>query len=322
MLAVEVEVVTTTTTTTDGPSVASSRNRRYQRSLELHRQIEALYSRVEQHRAFFRVVMPVDRRIPQPPGRVAASRLDPVVCALAIKAATTKSAVVTLCAVGDGQNALALTRVLLENACLLEWLNRGEGRQRLEAYVMFLSVQHERIARTVQRHEARFSAAGAPAAVRSDPYHHAVWTHVFQDNKKNKTVPTRSQRPTWELDPKPGQLHDIAVRDLFVEIADGKQSFEHDVLYGALGSEVVHSGPFSLLSIQSAIGRRDTFVLRPVPVDDECTVALAVSNTAMLLVLDTLTEYMGLDLSSELVQLKAQAATDPEAREEAASRAG
>ena len=305
-------MVTTTMTT---------RDERYQRSLELHRQIEALYPRVEQHRAFFRVAMPVDRRIPQPPGRIAAARLDPVVCGLAIKAATTKRTVVTICELGDGQNALALTRVLLENACLLEWLNRGEGRQRLEAYVMFLSVQHERIATTVQRHGERFTAAGASPAVLSDPYHHAVWTHVFLDNKKNKTVPTRSQRPTWKLDSDTGRLHDVVVRDLFKEIADGEQSFEHDVLYGALGSEVVHSGPFSLLSIQSALGRQDTFTLGPVPVGDECTIALAVSNTAMLLVLDTLTEYIGLDLSGELARLKAQAATDPDSREEAASHA-
>jgi hypothetical protein len=69
-----------------------------------------------------------------------------MVCALAIKAATTKRAVFTVCELGDGDNAMALTRVLLENACLLEWLIRGRGRQRLEAYVMFTSVQHERVA--------------------------------------------------------------------------------------------------------------------------------------------------------------------------------
>ena len=99
--------------------------------------------------------------LPQPPGNTRGVRLDPMVCALGIKAATTKQAIVALCELGDGANALALTRVLLENACLLEWLIRGEGRRRLESYVMFMSVQHERIAETIDRHRARFLAAGA-----------------------------------------------------------------------------------------------------------------------------------------------------------------
>jgi hypothetical protein len=255
--------------------------------------------------------MPVARIIPRPPGTTPAVKLDPIVCGLAVKAATTKRAILTLCDLGDGQNALALTRVLLENSCLLEWLTRGEGRRRLEAYVMFLSVQHERVGATVHRHEARFLAAGATPEVPSDPYDAAVWGHVFRDRKKDR--PTRSQRPTWKLDPDTGQLLEVSVRELFTEIADGEHSFEHDIVYGALGSEAVHSGPFSLLSIQNAMGRPETFVLRPCPVPDECIIALAVSNTAMVLVLDTLTEYIGLDLSAELTALKANARADPDA---------
>ena len=42
-------------------------------------------------------------------------------------------AILAVCELGDGDNALALARVLLENACMLEWLIRGEGRRRLEA---------------------------------------------------------------------------------------------------------------------------------------------------------------------------------------------
>lgn len=110
-----------------------SRDEGYQLSLEVHGQIEALYPRVEQHAAYFRVMMPVDRAFPQPPGTTGGVRLDPVVSALAIKAATTKRAILAVCELGDGDNALALARVLLENACLLEWLIRGDGRRRLEA---------------------------------------------------------------------------------------------------------------------------------------------------------------------------------------------
>lgn len=286
-----------------------SRGKRYQRSLEVHRTIEALYPRVEQYRAYFCAMAPVDPVLPKPPGQPAGARLDPVVCALAIKAATTKRAILALCELGDGANALVLTRVLLENACLLEWLIRGEGRRRLEAYVMFLSVQHERIAETIERHKGRLVAAGAIPDVPSHPYHRAIWTHTFQDTKKQR--PTRSSRPTWEFDRNTRKGEPVSVHDMFREIANANHSFEYDLLYGVFGSEIVHSGPFSLSSIQRLMGNRETFVLKPMPVPDACIIALATSNSAMVLVLDSLTEYMGLDLSAELEQLKAKSKEDP-----------
>jgi hypothetical protein len=274
----------------------------YQRSLEMHRRLEALYSRLEQHRAYFRGLSAFDPTLPHPPGKRGGVRLDPVVCALAIKAATTKRAILALCELGDGDNALALTRVLLENACLLEWLIRGDGRRRLESYVRFMSVQHERIADTIARHRARFIADDAPLEVLSDPYHRAVWEHTFRDGKSKRTT---SDRPTWEFDRATGQGRPVSVKALFHAIADADQSFEHDVLYGALGSDIVHSGPFALTGIYRLLGDREIFVLQPMADSRLCTIALASSNTAMFLVLDSLSEYIGLDLWPELAELKA-----------------
>jgi hypothetical protein len=74
----------------------------YRRSLEVHDKLEALYPRIEQHAARFRGMAPADSRLPRPPGKTPGLRLDPMVCALAIKAATTKRAVFTLCELGDG----------------------------------------------------------------------------------------------------------------------------------------------------------------------------------------------------------------------------
>jgi hypothetical protein len=179
-----------------------------------------------------RAMMPVSRTFPQPPGTTGGARLDPAVCALAIKAATTKRAILAVCELGDGDNALALARVLLENACLLEWLIRSDGRHRLEAYVMFMSVQHERIVATIDRHSDRFMAAGATPQVASDPYHLAIWTHVFGG--------TKSHRPTWQFDRVTRKGEAVSVHGVFREIADAKHSFEHDVPYGALGSDIVH----------------------------------------------------------------------------------
>jgi hypothetical protein len=280
----------------------------YRRSLEVHDKLETLYPRIEQHAARFRGMAPADSRLPRPPGKTPGLRLDPMVCALAIKSATTKRAVFTLCELGDGDNAMALTRVLLENACLLEWLIRGQGRQRLEAWVMFTSVQHERVAATLQRHADRFAAAGATTDVASDPYHRAVWAVTFQDEKGR---PTRSERPTWEFDDTTKQGKPFKVSDLFREIAGGAHSYEYDVMYGAIGSDIVHSGPFSLTLTLQRMGGRPTFVLEPAPVREMCTIALALSNAAMCLVLDSLTEYLGLDLSAELEPLKAKSNADP-----------
>jgi hypothetical protein len=73
---------------------------------------------------------------------------------------------------------MALARVLLANACLLEWLLRGEGRRRLEPYVLFRSVPHERGAATINRQLAQLGKAGGTEDVASAAYHRAVWTHV------------------------------------------------------------------------------------------------------------------------------------------------
>jgi hypothetical protein len=287
--------------------MTTPRDAGYKRSLEIHRKFEALYPQVEQHNAYFREMTPADRRLPRPPGRTPALRLDPMVCALAIKAATTKRAVFALCELGDGDNAMVLTRVLLENACLLEWLIRGRGRQRLEAYVMFTSVQHERIAATVQRYAQRFEAAGSTADIASDPYHRAVWSATVRDEKGK---PTRSERPTWEFDETTKQGKAFKVSDLFREIAGGAHSYEYDVMYGAIGSDIVHSGPFSLTHTLQRMGNRTTFLLEPMAVPEMCTIALALSNAAMFLVLDSLSEYLGLDLSAELEPLKAKSNAD------------
>lgn len=301
----------------------NDQNAGFQLSLKLHNELERLYLRVEQHGARFRSFFPADPRFPRPPGITPGVRLDPVACALAVKAATTKRAILALCQMGDGDNALVLARVILENACLLEWLIRGSGRRRLEGYVLFLSVAHERIVETINRHRKRFAQAGAGAEVDSSSYHQAVWRTVFQDSKGK---PTRSDRPTWNFDDTRAS-EPVSVKAMFQEIA-GEHSFEHDVLYGALGSDIVHSGPFSLARIEQTLVDKKTFTLGPCPSRELCTIALASSNTAMFLVLDSLTQYIGLNLSAELDPLRKQAATDPyamaaaQADHEAARKAG
>lgn len=275
----------------------------YARSMEMHQRIEALYPRVEQHGAYFRGLMRVDRTFPKPLGRPMGVRVDPIVCALAIKAATTKRAVVALSELGDGDNAFVLTRVLLENACLLEWLIRGDGhRRRLEAYALFTSVAHERVVATLERFRGRFVAAGAEELPQSDPYHHAVAEKLFGGISE--------ERPTWELRDD-GTLVRVSVRRMFADVTYTEHSYEYQIMYGALGSEIVHSGPFSLGTAITALEERGISFLEPMPNPDKCTIALAMSNAAMFLVLDSLNEYIGLNLSDELAALKAENQKDP-----------
>ena len=170
---------------------------------------------------------------------------------------------------------------------------------------MFTSVQHERIVATFERHSARFVSAGETLQMASNADHRAIWTQVFKDRDR----PTTSYRPTWEFDRDTGRGKAVTVHDIFKELADAPHSFEHDVLYGALGSDIVHSGPFSLSRIMAMTNRK--FVLRPMPVRDLCTIALASSNTAMLLVLDSFTQFLGLDLSNEITSLKEEAKANP-----------
>jgi hypothetical protein len=94
---------------TEGGTATTRSDAGYGRSLEVHYRIEALDRRIEQRGAYFRGMTPADSRLPFPPRKTPGLRLDPMVCALAIKAATTKRAVFTLCEVGDGDNVMALT---------------------------------------------------------------------------------------------------------------------------------------------------------------------------------------------------------------------
>jgi hypothetical protein len=299
----------------------------YKRSLEIHQAIEALYARVEEYRAHFRDWMRADVAIPTPAGkRPRAIRADPWVCALAIKAATTKRAIAILCDAGDGDNAIVLARVLMENACLLEWLMRGEYRERIDAYILWNDVVLERRIATVQRFADRFAAAaGRDPELKSDPERRWVAEYIFGD--------ARTDRPTWifrragncaESDQSSPSQSDkakkrgrtnaamssrpVAIREMFEGIT---ASFEHQVLYGAIGSDIVHSGPTSLSQILSAIWSRTTFILHPIPDTDHCTIALALSNVAMLLVLGSLNEFLGLDMSAALEELKARSEKDP-----------
>lgn len=267
---------------------------RYAIELEAHRRIEALYPRVEAMKVRFRKPQRVGRSIPLPPRTQSIVDIDRVVCALTNKAATTKQSVVRLCEAGDGQGAFVLTRVLMENAVLLEWLIRGPERVRLETYVLFISVLRQRGAEKLEHFYKRF--ADREVSHISDPYDDAIAEHVFQ-----------GKHDTWAYFPsaKKKGLDRVQIRRMFEEVTENERPLEYEVWY-SMASDEVHSSPLSLSHILGRLESRDMFVLQPglAPSNETCLMALGISNLSMFLVLDTLDEFTGLGLTADLTTIK------------------
>jgi len=273
----------------------------YEGSMDIHRRIVALYPKVAEKNAFFRDLHLVSPRIPRP--RIGGPRgvdTDRVFCALAIRAAATKESIVLLCEAGHGEGAIALARILLENAVLMAWQRLGPGRERLETYVLFTSALHERGVETLDHFRSEsphlFDEDEEPR--RSDPGHRAVTEAVFLG---------RDDTWAWFPDPdKPGRLKRITVAQMFrdvMEKTDPKaRTIEYDVIYH-LGSQVIHTAPFGLGGLLARLKASKTFFLQPLHSTDSRLVALAISNVAMIVVLKTADEYIGLDLEADLEEI-------------------
>jgi hypothetical protein len=266
-------------------------------ALAIHRRIESLYPVIASRNARFRGLQKVGAGIPIAPGVSSGVQADRVFCALAIKAATTKRGVATMCAAGDGDSALALGRVLIENAFMMRWLLGGPGRQRLETYVLFMSVLQERGVETIRRVLDQRPHLDTGERFKSDPYHRTVAASVFDDH-----------HDTWAYFPDPrrrGELRRVTIREMFQEVTGEDDPIDYRLLYHGFGSQAVHSGPFSLAHILAVLLRNDCFLLDVIGSADAVALALGVSNGAMLMALEALDEYAGLSLSHELEPIAA-----------------
>jgi hypothetical protein len=275
----------------------------YLKARELHREIESLYPEVERHRAWFRNMSFVGKNVPLPTGTIPIVDLDRVYCALAIKAATTKRAVLSLCESGDGDSAYTLSRVILENGVLMRWMLDGPGRDRLETYVLFMSVLHEKTIALVNEHFKDRPEMLEIAKDKSDPYHVAIAEAVFDGNDN-----------TWAYFPsgRPGRLRKIPIAEMFKGAGDqgpaadqggATRTFGYDGPY-SMASQFIHSGPESLYGILRNLTPRHFFALSPQPCRERCGMALSDSNIAMLIALDALSDYMGLGLERRITKMK------------------
>jgi hypothetical protein len=193
--------------------------------------------------------------------------------------------------------------VILENGVLMRWMLDGAGRDRLETYVLFMSVLHEKTISLIAEHFQEKPEMVELAKDKSDPYHVAIAETVF-DGHEN----------TWAYFPssKTGKLRQIRIKEMFRGAGDQEQetdkeeaasTFAYDGPY-TMASQFIHSGPESLYRILSNLKPRHFFELSPQPDRERCGMALSDSNIAMLIALDALSDYMGLGLDERIRQMK------------------
>ena len=253
----------------------------------VHHQIVALYRKVAECNVWFRRPHRLSSQIPAPISGAREVDTDQAFCALAIKAASTKDSIYLLCEAGHGESALALSRVLFENAVLMAWQRLGPGRQRLETYILFASAQHEHWADTVLHLDPQ-------STPRSDPYHAAVTEAVFQ-----------GYDDTWAYFPnpqRPDKLQKVGMRTMLRDLPGNERPFEYQGLY-RLGCDHVHTSPYSLGYLLAPVAARRMFFLEPLHASDSRVAALAVSNSSMLIVLDVMDEYVGLGIAADVKKL-------------------
>src|SRR5262245_61608344 len=103
---------------------------------KIHDELLKLCDRVDAAKIYFRAPSAPTRKMPGSLGsRVVVDR-DRAFCALLVKAIHTSKAVRVLAKNGFSGDALALTRVLLENAVVMTWLIHGPGTARLDTFCL------------------------------------------------------------------------------------------------------------------------------------------------------------------------------------------
>jgi len=180
---------------------------------------------------------------------------------------------------------------------MMAWQRLGPGRERLETYILFTSALHEKNVKTMKWFRSEFPHFfdSDEELLQSDPSHRALTEAVFRGHDDSWA---------WFPDPnKPGTLKRITVRQMFRDVMEKTdataQTVEYDVMYSH-GSDIIHTGPHSLAGLLSRVATSKKFFLESLHSADLRLVALAVSNAAMLVVLRTADEYIGLDLESDI----------------------
>jgi hypothetical protein len=270
----------------------SSRKQQYLRQKAIHERVVAIYPRFNEQRFFFRRAS-VSTRVPREltTGRHnVGHHQDQIVNALVNKAASTKDAILVLCDAGFGDDALALSRVLAENAIIGAWLMAGNWPVKVDTYALSYQAHKRHFAYIIKQHfdnpkitEAADKVLNAKARKIAD----AVFGNEWQK---------------WAL--MPGDKKQTTTGDMLAELSEAssgsRRTFLWDVVWVDISARV-HSTPASVLHISSDLhGSSETFRVQTKRYETGCLQAARISNAMMLLLLEAFDEWLGARLGEQL----------------------
>jgi hypothetical protein len=266
---------------------------KYRLAVEIYDALRATIPRFREKNAFMRVTEPITRRIRDeidPSAGIVAGNRDRVVCALVNKGCNTHAAVRVLTDAGHGDDAMALSRVLLENAALLDWL-LIDPIYRLELYAISDALYRRRWGDLIEMHFQSHPELVAQAKAEIDAQTLAVAD--FFGNTIHKWAQV--------LHPD-GKAQHVNFEAMMKENASGGGSmstFRHDVIY-FLHSAFVHSTANSMRSFRRLKFER-RFTCELGPNNAWCDQALGGANIFLFQILQSGAQYLGFaDIESEL----------------------
>ena len=276
----------------------------YDLAVDVFHALRAIMRKVTEKNVFIRSSQAVTREIRNElpfTARNICTNHDRAVCGLVNKAANTHAAVRLLTDAGHGDDAMALGRVLFENATLLRWL-LIDPVYRLDLYCISADLYRRRwteLALKHYQHDPKIVAAANEAASDS-----SISVAAFFGNTIHRWAQV--------LHPN-GKHHRVNFEEMMKEIAghDGSTStFQQEVVY-FLHSAYVHSTSHSMKSF-TTLDSEQHFRFDLGPNGRHCDMALDGANMAVFMVLQSVIDYLRLtdvdaDMDTVFSQMKARA---------------
>lgn len=199
--------------------------RTYENAVEVYEDLRRILPKFRASRVSLRATEPVTPLISKelsPAAGLIGSNRDVAVCALVNKACNTHAAVKVLADAGRGDDAMALSRVLLENEALLRWLLL-DPVYRLDLYCLSDALFVRRWAQLVEQYFQSHPELVARARALVD--RPTLAAAEFFDNNRHKWAQV--------LHPS-GENHHVNFDEMMTEVAKAggaESSFQSDVIY-------------------------------------------------------------------------------------------
>ena len=242
-----------------------------------HQAIAALFPRLDEARIWFRMPSPISAAL-RPKGGFTSVDRDRVFAALTSKAAGTHRAIRVLVDADCVEDALALSRVLLETCVVVCWIRKDE-EARIDAYLAYLSIHQQRMAEVVDESYG----GGSPLAT-------SVRSAANQSLPLALLLGGNHIRWARRHDPATGRFAALSAYDMFEEVfkqPGHARPLMYDLAYFK-ESVYIHSSMPSLLNLLDRDSNCFSFTNGRSATDKAEAVGMA--NLCMALVLN---EYQG-----------------------------